>query len=289
MFPPADRSGRPDFRHSRTVPPLIPTRLRLPAALLALACWVLAALLGVWYAGDHHAGPFDAAVARGVDSVVGEHSMFARVLTGPSHPVVVYPLIALTLGITVFRRWWGRTLLAVAAPGLCVLLTELLFKPLVGRVHEGVYAYPSGHTVSAVATLLVAALVIGVDWPRPWRLALFGLFLLGCVLLAVGLVGMDYHYFTDTVGGFGVALGSTLPLTLLADRFAHRTAPRGTAPPAGTPPGDTRRTGRSRGRRTTAWDGRPRSPGRSRGPRTGRPAWMCRWIDCSRPNARPPT
>lgn len=207
------------------MPPLIPTRLRLPATLVALACWALAAILGAVYAGDHQAGPLDAAVARGIDSVVGEQSMFARVLTGPTHPIVVYPLIALTVGIAVFRRWWHRAVLAVAAPGLCVLLTELVFKPLVGRVHEGVYAYPSGHTVSAVATLAVAALVIGVEWsPRP-RLALLGLFLLGCVILAVGLVGMDYHYFTDTIGGFGVALGVTLPLTLLADRFGHRVVP----------------------------------------------------------------
>lgn len=239
MFPRTGDPRRADFRHSRSVSPLIPTRLRLPAALVALACWVPAAILGAVYAGDHSAGPFDAAVARGIDSVVGQESMFARVLTGPTHPIVVYPLIALTLGIAVFHRWWDRAVLAVAAPGLCVLLTELLFKPLVGRIHEGVYAYPSGHTVSAVATLLVAALVIGAEWPNRWRIALLGLFLLGCVVLAIGLVGMDYHYFTDTIGGFLVALGGTLPLTLLADRFGHRVSPPGTARPAGTPPADT--------------------------------------------------
>jgi membrane-associated phospholipid phosphatase len=199
--------------------------------LTALVCWVLAALLGAWYAGDHQAGAFDAAVARGIDSVVGEQSMVARVLSGPTHPLVVYPVIALTIGVAVFRRWWAGAVLAVAAPGVCVLLTELLLKPLFGRVHEGVYSYPSGHTVSAVAALAVAGLVISVDWPVRWRLVLGGLFLLAYVVLAVGLVGMDYHYFTDTVGGFLVAVGVTLPLTVLADRFAARprTTARGTA------------------------------------------------------------
>jgi membrane-associated phospholipid phosphatase len=48
------------------------------------------------------------------------------------------------------------------------------------------------------------------------------LFLLAYVVLAIGLVGMDYHYFTDTVGGFLVALGVTLPLTVLTDRLSAR-------------------------------------------------------------------
>ncbi len=245
MLPQARSARRADFGSGivgdMPVPPLLPARSHRPAVLTALVCWVLAALLGAWYAGQHQAGAFDSAVARGIDSVVGEGSMFARVLSGPTHPVVVYPVIALTIGVAVFRHWWERAMLAVAAPGLCVLLTELLLKPLFGRMHEGVYSYPSGHTVSSVAALAVAGLVITVEWPVRWRLATGGLFVLAYVVLAVGLVGMDYHYFTDTVGGFLVALGVTLPLTVLTDRLSARREPAGpaTARPAGTPPGGT--------------------------------------------------
>jgi membrane-associated phospholipid phosphatase len=202
-------------------PPLIPLRLRRPAVFVALGCWVLAALLGAWYAGDHQPGRFDNAVADVVHGVVGEQGMFARFLTGPTHPIVVYPVIALVIGIAVFQRWWERAVLAVAAPGVCVVLTELLFKPLVDRTDNGVLSYPSGHTVSAVAALTVAALVVSVDWPAAYRVAIMGLLLVVSFVLAVGLVGMDYHYATDTVGGFLVALGVTLPLTLATDRYSE--------------------------------------------------------------------
>jgi membrane-associated phospholipid phosphatase len=189
---------------------------------VALACWVLAALLGAWYAGDHQPGRLDARVADVVHGVVGEETMFARVLTGPTHPIVVYPIIALVIGIAVFQRWWERAVLAVAAPGLCVGLTELIFKPLIGRTDDGVLSYPSGHTVSAVAALTVAALVVSVDWPATYRVAMMVLLLVTSFVLAVGLVGMDYHYATDTVGGFLVAIGVTLPLTLATDRYSER-------------------------------------------------------------------
>ncbi|HEX5402099.1 MAG TPA: phosphatase PAP2 family protein, partial [Pseudonocardiaceae bacterium] len=121
-----------------------------------------------------------------------------------------------------FQRCWERAALAVAAPGVCVVLTELLFKPLIHRTDDGVLSYPSGHTVSAVAALTVAALVVSVDWPDRYRVAVMGLLLLTSFVLAVGLVGMDYHYATDTVGGFLVALGVTLPLTVATDRFGER-------------------------------------------------------------------
>ncbi|HEX5405522.1 MAG TPA: hypothetical protein VFX16_24875, partial [Pseudonocardiaceae bacterium] len=78
--------------------PLIPPHLRRPAAFVALGCWVLAASLGAWYAGDQRPGRFDSAVADVVYRAVGEGSMFARFLTGPTHPIVVYPVIALVIG-----------------------------------------------------------------------------------------------------------------------------------------------------------------------------------------------
>ncbi|HKN98856.1 MAG TPA: hypothetical protein VJX10_17180, partial [Pseudonocardiaceae bacterium] len=139
--------------------------------------------------------------------------------TGPSHPLVIYPVIAFVVGVAVFRRWWGRAVLAVAAPAVCVALTELVFKPLVNRTYAGVLSYPSGHTVSAMATLAVAALVVTVDWPAAARWTVAGLLVPVWLVLAVGLVGMDYHYFTDTVGGLLLAAGVVLPLAMVCDRL----------------------------------------------------------------------
>jgi undecaprenyl-diphosphatase len=203
-------------------PPLVPQSLRRPAVLVAIGCWVVAAALGVWYAGEHTPGGVDATIVRWVHAAITEEGMFARVLTGPTHPIVTYPVIALVLGVAVFRRWWERAVFTVAAPGLCVALTELLFKPLIGRTDDGVLSYPSGHTVSATATFAVAVLVITVDWPARWRWAAAGLLVLLWLVFAVGLVGMDYHYFTDTIGGFLVAIGVVLPLAILTDRLSAR-------------------------------------------------------------------
>jgi undecaprenyl-diphosphatase len=202
---------------------------------VTVVCWVAAAVLGSRYVGQHQPSSLDAAIARAVHDVLVEHGMFARVLTGPTHPVVVYPVIALVVGVCVFHRWWDRAVLAVAAPGLCVLLTELVFKPVIGRTDNGVLSYPSGHTVSAVSTLAVAALVISVEWRASLRWAVQGLLVLVWFAFSIGLVGMDYHYFTDAIGGFLVALGVVLPLALLTDQVSARLARRATAPPVGTP------------------------------------------------------
>lgn len=207
-------------------PALVPTRLRLPAGIVALVCWVLAAVLGLQFVGQHTAGGFDSAVAERVHAVLTEHGMAARILTGPTHPVVVYPVICLALGVAVFRRWWPRAVLAVAAPGLCVLLTELVFKPLIGRTDNGVLSYPSGHTVSAVSALAVAALVVSVEWRPALRGLVLGLLLLVWLVFTIGLVGMDYHYFTDAVGGLLVATGVVVPLALLTDSVDRRLAAR---------------------------------------------------------------
>lgn len=220
-------------------PPLVPARLRMPVVVVTVVCWVLAALLGLRYAGQHGPGPFDAAIATAVHGAMVEHGMFARVLTGPTHPIVVYPVIALVIGVCVFARWWERAALAVAGPGLCVLLTELVFKPLVGRTDNDVLSYPSGHTVSAVSVYVVAALVLTVEWRASVRWAALGLLVLVWLVFTVGLVGMDYHYFTDAIGGFLVAWGVVAPLALAADSVSARQARRGTAPPVATPPAGT--------------------------------------------------
>jgi undecaprenyl-diphosphatase len=216
-------------------PPLVPARLRRPVVLVTVVCWILAAVLGSRFVGQHRPGALDAAIAAAVHRVLTEHGMVARVLTGPTHPIVVYPVIALVLGVCVFRGWWERAVLAVAAPGLCVLLTELVFKPLVGRTDNGVLSYPSGHTVSAVSALAVAALVLSAAWRASLRWAVLGLLMLVWLVFSTGLVGMDYHYFTDAIGGFLTAAGVVLPLALLTDSVSARRAGRATAQPAATP------------------------------------------------------
>ena len=68
--------------------------------------------------------------------------------------------------------------------------------------HSGVanQSFPSGHTTVVVA--LMAA--IWMLYPR-----LRGLSIMGSIVIVVGLVGMNYHFLGDCVGGFFVAVTTT--------------------------------------------------------------------------------
>jgi membrane-associated phospholipid phosphatase len=237
-------------------PPLVTARLRVPALLIALLGWLVAALLGVRYAGETRAGGFDTALTHGLRDVVGNPTPLGkwavtppttatRILGTFSSPVVTYAVIVAVVLFAAWRRRWEVLGLAVLAPGVCVLLTEL-FKPLVDRRHSGYLSYPSGHTVSSVAALTVA--VLAITWGAPaWRTVLAWIaWLLVVVCVLAGLVAMNYHYPTDTFGGLGLALGVTLPGAVLADglsvrraglslRRAARSADPGTGRPDGTP------------------------------------------------------
>jgi membrane-associated phospholipid phosphatase len=225
----------------------VSTRLRIPASLVALLGWVVAAVLAVRYAGDTTAGTFDTALTHGLRAVVGNPTPLGKWAVTPptvatkvlgtfSSPVITYAVIVATIGFAVWRRRWEVAGLAVLAPGLCVLLTEL-FKPLVDRRHSGYLSYPSGHTVSSVAAYTVAVLAGTAAWTATRRLLAWVVWLLVAVCVMAGLVAMNYHYPTDTFGGLGIALGVTLPGALLADRLGRRRP--ATAPPAGTPHADT--------------------------------------------------
>jgi membrane-associated phospholipid phosphatase len=96
------------------------------------------------------------------------------------------------------------------------------FHPFHGGTAYG--SFPSGHTAR---TLAVAA-VVWIAYPR-WRLA--------CVLVsaavAVGLLGMDYHFVGDVIAGGvvgGIVGAYTAYYSGLAD--AHSPAPYPTGPPS---------------------------------------------------------
>jgi undecaprenyl-diphosphatase len=222
-------------------PPLVPNR---PVALTAAVCGVLVAVvLGIRYAGRSGPGRLDTALTHGLRAVVGNPTPLGkwavtpptvptRVLGALSNPVLIYAVIVAVLVFALWRRRWATAGLAVLGPGLCVLLVEIL-KPLFDRLHSGYLSYPSGHMASSAAALTVAVLVVR-------GLVAWGVWALLMLVTAAGLVAMNYHYPTDTVGGLGLALGVVLSLAVLADVLsARRARPRVPAPPVGTPPADT--------------------------------------------------
>lgn len=215
------RSGRLD---GVTVPPLIAHRR---IALLGGACALVAgALIGVHYAGRTGYGPVDDAVTRTISAIVGNPKPLGkwavipptvptRVLGAFSDTVLIYAVIAAIVVFAVWRRRWAEAGLAVLAPGLCALVTEV-GKLWFDRYHDGYLAYPSGHMATSAAALTVGLLVLR---PRHRVLAWSG-WALVMFCTAVGLIAMNYHYPSDTVGGFLLALGVVLPGAVLVDTFS---------------------------------------------------------------------
>lgn len=203
--------------------PLIPRRLRVPALVAAALGWLIALTLGTVYAGDRHAGVFDERIIRFIHTVVGRRSTAANVLVSPTDAPVVYALlVALVVAGLVLRRWTVAAL-AVVAPGFAIGMCELVLKPGFDRTYAGGLSYPSGHTIAAVTTYTVALLMITSGASRWWRVLATTLWALLTFALMVGLVAMNYHYPTDTIGGFCIAMGVVLPLAVLADVVNERT------------------------------------------------------------------
>jgi membrane-associated phospholipid phosphatase len=210
---------------------LIAERYRVAVAAVAVAALVLLVVLG-------------AVVFHGRGTAVDtrfQHAAFAHlgdrtadVLLWCSAPVVTVAACAAVAVPAALRRRWDLAALAALAPTVATLLTEYVGKPVVDRrygpalakgLHGG--SYPSGHetpVVAAAVVLLVVVPRLPVGTAVKAGLALVAVAWTG--LAAVGLVRNSYHYLTDTIGSYGLAIAVVLGAALLLDRVATR-APDG--------------------------------------------------------------
>jgi membrane-associated phospholipid phosphatase len=231
---------------SRPPRPLLPAGTRRAAAVVIAVCVAVVAALAIRYAGHTQAGPFDASVDRWFQSQLGRTSPVLTALTWLGDPVPVTSIIILiTLGCA-RTRWWRGVALAVLAVPAASGLTEGILKPLIGRTIDGQLSLPSGHTtaVFSMATLGAVLLAHGPGQASSRRtrrlltLAAYGL----ATAVAVAMVAQGFHYFTDTITGGGVGVGTVLLAAFLIDAVAGRLARRGrteatmAACPAASPP-----------------------------------------------------
>ena len=209
--------------------PLIAPRWRIGALIAIFAAVVVVGWLGV--VGYHASSTeFDRWVLRTAYLHLGLGA--ADFLIALSAPALTTGLLAAVALIAALLRRWEIAVLAVAGPVLAELITELVLKPVVGRlIGPFVYrggslagavsgSFPSGHetgVAAAAIVLLIAAAQLPTN--QAVRLAVFDVLAAWTLLAALGLVRNFYHYATDTIGAIAVSVAVVLGVALAVDRW----------------------------------------------------------------------
>ncbi|HXT44864.1 MAG TPA: phosphatase PAP2 family protein [Pseudonocardiaceae bacterium] len=200
--------------------PLLGRRMRGPAVAAIVLALIVIAALGMRYAGQDMAGRGD----RILDAMISHRLRGGRpityVLANLGDPAQTAILVAVVAGAAAVARRWSGVLLAIAGTTVAVAVTELILKPLIGRLRSGELSFPSGHTTAVAAVAVAAAILIGgARWPR--SIALRVLAAIAAIAVAAGvavsLVAQHLHYLTDTVGGYCVAVATVLGVALGLD------------------------------------------------------------------------
>jgi undecaprenyl-diphosphatase len=211
---------------TRPCRPLLAATARPWAAALLACCAILVAVLGVLFAHQAAAGSLDRAVDSPIITWLGGDQRLALWLAAPGSSIPATVLCAaIVLACLVTGRANGAVLAALALPA-AVGLDDALLKHLVHRTYLGLLAYPSGHTTAIFALAATTAVVLlGPLRPPRARLLRVLVFAITCVLgvlVAVGVIGLQWHYFTDTVGGAAVGIAAVCGLALVLDLPAAR-------------------------------------------------------------------
>jgi membrane-associated phospholipid phosphatase len=184
-------------------------------------CVIVIATLGLLLREQAQPDRFDSVVDTAVVASFNGHQgvLPGLALPGSTIPLIVVS-IAIAVGCLIARRPNG-VILAVTAVPVTAFLDDRVLKHLVDRTHFGQLSFPSGHTASA----MTLAAVLGVLLHDPargtaTRLARAALVVVACAvtaLVAVGVIGLRWHYFTDAVGGVALGAGTVLALAFLID------------------------------------------------------------------------
>ena len=197
------------------------------AAITLGCCVVVVAVLGLLFVHQTTADGFDRLVDEPlVRWLGGPHS---TLLGWMEYPGTQVPALVISVAIAVVclrsRRYTGA-ILALVAVLAATRVDDWLLKPLFHRTYLGALVYPSGHTSSVVAMVTVYA-VLFLFPPqnartRAPRLAGLAVLLALTVITILGVIGLRWHYLTDTIGGAAVGAGTVCALALALDWAAER-------------------------------------------------------------------
>jgi membrane-associated phospholipid phosphatase len=215
--------------------PLLPPAARRPALVAVAVCVGITAFLGVLFAHQAQPSWLDMVIDTRVRAGLGGHPLLLKRVARPGSTIPMAVMTtALILACLVTRRWRGALLAAIAVPA-AEIITEFLLKPLVGRTMDGGYlVFPSGHTTGVfILAAVVTVLLTGPLRPRVPTAVRASLVVAAFVVAsatATAMIGMGAHYFTDTVGGAAVAIGTALATALTLDKLIGLGRQRAAAP-----------------------------------------------------------
>jgi len=194
---------------------------RARAGLALAACVLIVVALGLLFAGQALPDGFDSAVdSHVIDFFRGRSGLLPWLAV----PGTLIPAIAVSAVVAAGSLFAGRlngAVLAVTAVPAAAGLDDALLKHLFHRTYLGQLTFPSGHTTSAAALAATLAVLLLVPPQRArTRAARVALVAVACVITAVvaaAVIGLRWHYFTDTVAGAAVGVGTVGALALLID------------------------------------------------------------------------
>ncbi|HEY1346897.1 MAG TPA: phosphatase PAP2 family protein [Streptosporangiaceae bacterium] len=178
-------------------------------------------MLGLLFAHQAQADWFDRAIDAPVIAWSSGHPGLAVRLAWPGSLIPAGVLsAAIVIACLLTGRLNGAVLGALAVP-VAVGLDESLLKPLFHRTYLGNLVYPSGHTTAMFAVAGTVTVLLLVP-PQPAKAKVLRIAIpaaacaLGCVV-AIAVIGLRWHYFTDTVAGAAVGIGTVCGLALVLD------------------------------------------------------------------------
>ena len=205
--------------------PLLADRARGPAVVVILLAVIVIAVLGMRYAHQDAAGRLDLTLDTFIRTHIRQDEPITGALVSLGNPPQAVILVAAVAGAAAAAKRWSGVVLTIGGTLAAVTITELILKPLIGRLRYGHLSFPSGHT-TALFSIAIATVILftGARRPRNFGLRLVASF--AAVVVAIGtaiaLIARHVHYATDTVAGCCVAVATVLAVALTLDFLAPR-------------------------------------------------------------------
>jgi len=199
-------------------------------------CAIVVAVLGAAFTGQTRADGFDNAVDSPFITFFAGHKNLLLWLAAPG---TLVPAAVVSVVIAVWCVLAGRlggAILALTAVPVATTLDDGLLKHVFNRTYLGALAFPSGHTTSVVALTITLAVLLLVPpqqaSTRSARLLVLAVCCVAVAVVVVAVMALRWHYFTDTVAGAAVGVGTVCALALTLDLVSERIPPRSPSAPA---------------------------------------------------------